>query len=104
MILCSAISHKRRILSFLLGALHAEDYPECMKETCGDRQVPKTWPDIVMSFAESADPVRLPTFTPDESALLKGSSDFFGLNLHCTCAMESCLRLFTSQFLPANFC
>ncbi|CAE7035900.1 BGLU4 [Symbiodinium sp. CCMP2456] len=53
----------RRAMDFSLGwfaqpVFHG-DYPECMKETCGDR---------------------LPTFTPDESALLKGSSDFFGLN------------------------
>ncbi|CAE7244217.1 BGLU7 [Symbiodinium sp. KB8] len=53
----------RRAMDFSLGwfaqpVFHG-DYPECMKETCGDR---------------------LPTFTPHESALLKGSSDFFGLN------------------------
>ncbi|CAE7652373.1 BGL1B [Symbiodinium pilosum] len=52
-----------RAMDFSLGwfaepVFHG-DYPKCMRETCGER---------------------LPAFTPAESALLKGSSDFFGLN------------------------
>lgn len=43
------------------------DYPPEMRETCGDR---------------------LPTFTPAEQALLKGSLDFLGLN-HYTTALVS---------------
>jgi len=37
------------------------DYPECMRRQLGDR---------------------LPQFTPEESALLKGSSDFYGMNTY----------------------
>jgi beta-glucosidase len=37
------------------------DYPECMRRQLGDR---------------------LPKFTPEESALLKGSSDFYGMNTY----------------------
>ena len=44
------------------------DYPATMRARCG---------------------ARLPAFTPEESALLKGSNDFFGLN-HC----ESSRRIF----------
>ena len=37
------------------------DYPACMRRQLGDR---------------------LPRFTPEESALLKGSSDFYGMNTY----------------------
>ena len=56
-----------RALQFFLGwfadPVYFGDYPEVMKERLGDR---------------------LPRFTPEESKLLKGSSDFFGLNHYTT--------------------
>ncbi|CAI5740434.1 unnamed protein product [Hyaloperonospora brassicae] len=52
-----------RSLLFFLGwfadPVYKGDYPQVMKDRCG---------------------LRLPKFTDDEKALLKGSSDFFGLN------------------------
>mmetsp|Transcript_10273 Transcript_10273/g.13484 ORF Transcript_10273/g.13484 Transcript_10273/m.13484 type:complete len:505 (-) Transcript_10273:99-1613(-) len=57
-----------RAIEFSLGwfadpVFLSGDYPDCMKKTCGDR---------------------LPRFTEEESRLLKGSSDFFGLNHYST--------------------
>ncbi|OQR94490.1 glycoside hydrolase [Achlya hypogyna] len=60
-----------RALLFDLGwfadPVYFGDYPEVMKTRLGDR---------------------LPRFTPEESALLKGSSDFFGLNHYGTAYIE----------------
>ncbi len=57
----------QRALEFFLGwfadPVYKGDYPDCMKERLGER---------------------LPSFTPEEKALLKGSSDFFGLNHYTT--------------------
>ena len=56
-----------RALLFFLGwfadPLYLGDYPDVMKERCGDR---------------------LPQFTEEEKVLLKGSCDFFGLNHYST--------------------
>lgn len=46
-------------LGWFAGPVWEGDYPACMREAVGDR---------------------LPTFSEEEKALLKGSSDFFGLN------------------------
>lgn len=57
----------QRSLEFLLGwftdPLYFGDYPQVMKDRVGDR---------------------LPTFTDEEKELIKGSSDFFGLNHYNT--------------------
>lgn len=57
----------QRALEFFLGwfadPIYKGDYPECMRERLGDR---------------------LPAFTEEEKALIKGSSDFFGLNHYTT--------------------
>lgn len=57
----------QRALEFFLGwfadPIYLGDYPKCMKENVGDR---------------------LPEFSIDEKALIKGSSDFFGLNHYTT--------------------
>lgn len=56
-----------RALEFELGwfadPIYFGDYPTAMKETCAER---------------------LPSFTTEEKALIKGSSDFFGLNHYST--------------------
>jgi beta-glucosidase len=56
-----------RALEFFLGwfadPIYLGDYPQSMKDRLGDR---------------------LPTFTTDEITLVKGSSDFFGLNHYTT--------------------
>ena len=63
-----------------LPASRRKDYPECMKKACGERQA-----SMKRSGATSVSQIplaaRLPAFTPGESALLRGSADFFGLNL-----------------------
>ncbi|MFP4143765.1 MAG: GH1 family beta-glucosidase [Phycisphaeraceae bacterium] len=60
-----------RALAFFLGwfadPVYFGDYPNVMKERVGDR---------------------LPAFTDEEKALLKGSSDFFGLNHYTTMYAE----------------
>lgn len=57
------VSAARRALDFSLGwfadPVFFGDYPRSMREACGDR---------------------LPNFTPEEQLLLRGSSDFFGIN------------------------
>lgn len=57
----------QRSRDFFLGwfadPIYFGDYPASMRATCG---------------------ARLPTFTPEEAALLKGSNDFFGLNSYST--------------------
>lgn len=50
-------------LGWFAGPVYNGDYPEIMRSTVGER---------------------LPTFTDDEKAALKGSSDFFGLNHYST--------------------
>ncbi|CBJ30694.1 Beta-glucosidase, family GH1 [Ectocarpus siliculosus] len=50
-------------LGWFADPVYKGDYPEVMRNRCGDR---------------------LPEFTADEKALLKGSSDFFGLNHYST--------------------
>ena len=61
----------QRSLEFFLGwftdPIYFGDYPACMRERVGER---------------------LPRFTPEDSRLLKGSSDFFGLN-HYTSSMAA---------------
>ncbi|TMW61451.1 hypothetical protein Poli38472_012642 [Pythium oligandrum] len=56
-----------RAVLFMVGwfadPVYLGDYPQVMKDCCGDR---------------------LPSFTDDEKKLLKGSSDFFGLNHYST--------------------
>lgn len=58
---------QRRAIDWQLGwfadPMYKGHYPQSMVEACGDR---------------------LPSFTPEESALLKGSADFFGLNHYST--------------------
>lgn len=57
----------QRALEFFLGwfadPIYLGDYPECMKQNVGDR---------------------LPIITPEQADLIKGSSDFFGLNHYTT--------------------
>jgi beta-galactosidase len=57
----------QRALEFFLAwfadPIYMGDYPACMRERLGER---------------------LPTFTPEQKELLKGSSDFFGLNHYTT--------------------
>jgi len=57
----------QRALEFFLGwfadPIYLGDYPECMKHSVGDR---------------------LPSITDEQRALIKGSSDFFGLNHYTT--------------------
>jgi beta-galactosidase len=78
----SDVAAAQRALEFFLGwfadPVHRGDYPECMRERLGDR---------------------LPHFTPEESALLAGSQDFFGLN-HYTTMYASALNAGTDQ--PEN--
>lgn len=50
-------------LGWFADPVYFGDYPDCMKEACGDR---------------------LPVFTDEERELLKGSSEFFGLNHYST--------------------
>eukprot|EP00904_Undaria_pinnatifida_P003682 jgi/Undpi1/13314/HiC_scaffold_8.g02975.m1 len=50
-------------LGWFADPVYFGDYPEVMKQRCGDR---------------------LPEFTAEEKVLLKGSSDFFGLNHYST--------------------
>lgn len=54
-------------LSWFTDPVYFGDYPQVMKDRLGDR---------------------LPQFTSEESALLKGSSDFFGLNHYTTMYAE----------------
>ncbi|EQC24957.1 beta-glucosidase [Saprolegnia diclina VS20] len=54
-------------LGWFADPIYFGDYPEVMKTRLGDR---------------------LPRFTPEESALLKGSNDFFGLNHYSTAYVE----------------
>ena len=54
--------------------------PEMMRERCGDR---------------------LPEFTAEEKVLLKGSSDFFGLN---SCKWYSFVQNVLLQRVPAFLC
>jgi len=57
----------QRALEFFLGwfadPIYLGDYPECMKQSVSDR---------------------LPKITPEQRELIKGSSDFFGLNHYTT--------------------
>lgn len=61
----------QRALEFFLGwfadPVYFGDYPQAMRERVGDR---------------------LPKFSPEDKALLKGSSDFFGLNHYTTMYAE----------------
>jgi beta-glucosidase len=54
-------------LSWFADPVYRGDYPQVMKDRVGER---------------------LPTFSPEEKALLKGSSDFFGLNHYTTLLAE----------------
>ncbi|EQC24955.1 hypothetical protein SDRG_17160 [Saprolegnia diclina VS20] len=54
-------------LGWFADPIYFGDYPEAMKARLGDR---------------------LPRFTPEESALLKGSNDFFGINHYGTNYVE----------------
>jgi len=61
---CEAAERTRQFfLGWFADPVYFGDYPELMKVRLGDR---------------------LPTFTPAERALMKGSSDFFGLNHYTT--------------------
>ncbi|KAG8914766.1 Beta-glucosidase 1B [Tulasnella sp. 408] len=62
----------QRALDFHIGwyadPVYLGHYPEYMKEVLGDR---------------------LPTFTPEEIALVHGSSDFYGMNTYTTCLAKN---------------
>lgn len=64
-----------RAMEFSLGwfaePVHFGAYPACMRSACGDR---------------------LPRFTAEESELLRGSSDFFGLNSYSANLAAACHR------------
>ncbi len=49
------------------------DYPEEMKWKVGNK-----------SIAQGLEKSRLPEFTEDEKAMIKGTGDFFGLNAYTT--------------------
>lgn len=63
----ACVKAAERDMAFELGwfadVVYMGDYPECMRSACGSR---------------------LPVFTEEERRLLKGSSDFFGLNHYST--------------------
>lgn len=66
-------------LGWFADPVYTGDYPPAMRKTCGER---------------------LPAFTPEESALLKGSNDFFGLNSY----VERRAAAAAAAATPARYC